>query len=502
MRFRISIQSKILVALLLSSIMSVAVVGFIGAVSGRNALREVESERLIELRESQKRQIEALFRQVTNSLIVYSGGFSIQQAVTAFAAGFDQLANSTISPAQQQAIVTYYQNEMIKPIARLTGEDVDLNAVMPSTNAQKYLQAYYTAAPRQDSTPVLDAGDGSAWSAANARFDFYMRGIVTRFDYRDALLLDLDGNVVYSANKGPDLGTNVLTGPYRESNLREAYQKALRANDVDFVWITDFQPYQPSSDAPTAWVVSPIGVGGKVDGVMALPLPIAKINNIMTANKHWEAAGMGAATETYLAGPDTLMRSDSRLFLEDPQEYRREVIAAGTRARHRGPSDPVGRHATGAARSTVRGCTPRNAAKPGMIDRGRLHGQQELEAYAPIVVPNSDLQWSILATRDDSDAFARLWQVHQSLAVGVDGDDFRNLRGLDADRTGGGAAGPAPRGGHAADQLRRLRSRDPGDVARRNRRSHRCFQRDEPEPRDQGGTPQRAAQENDRLLWR
>ncbi|MGV7694039.1 adenylate/guanylate cyclase domain-containing protein, partial [Mycobacterium kansasii] len=55
-----------------------------------------------------------------------------------------------------------------------------------------------------------------------------------------------------------------------------------------------------------------------------------KINYIMTANKQWQAAGMGAATETYLAGPDGLMRSDSRLFLEDPKEYRREVIAAGT----------------------------------------------------------------------------------------------------------------------------------------------------------------------------
>ena len=71
-------------------------------------------------------------------------------------------------------------------------------------------------------------------------------------------------------------------------------------------------------------------MNGKIDGVMALPVPIAKINKIMTADKHWHAAGMGPATETYLAGPDDLMRSDSRLFLEDPKEYRREAIAAGT----------------------------------------------------------------------------------------------------------------------------------------------------------------------------
>ena len=264
-RFRMSIQSKILVALLLSCILSVAVVGLIGALSGQSALREVESERLIELRESQKRQIEALFAEVTNSLDVYSSGFSVNQAVIALAGGFNQLANSTVTPAQQQAITNYYENQMIKPIKQVTGEEIDLNAVLPNTNSQKYLQANYTAVQTSNSEPPLDAGDGSAWSAANARYDFYMRDIVNRFDYRDALLFDMDGNVVYSVRKGPDLGTNILTGPYRESNLREAYRKALRANDVEYVWITDFQPYQPALGAPTAWAVSPIGINGKVD---------------------------------------------------------------------------------------------------------------------------------------------------------------------------------------------------------------------------------------------
>ena len=415
---RVGIQSKLLVTLLVCSIMSVAVVGLIGALSGRSALREVESERLIELRESQKRQVEALFKEVTNSLIIYSGGFSIVEATTSLTAGFAQLANATITPAQQQAIVNYYNNEMLKPIKQATGDVLDLNAVLPSSNAQKYLQAYYTAASTPDSMPVEDAGDGSAWSAANARFDFYMRGIVARFSYRDALLLDMQGNVVYTVKKGPDLGTNILTGPYRESNLRDAYQKALRSNDVDFVWITDFQPYQPQLDAPTAWVVSPVGMNGKIDGVMALPVPIAKINNIMTANKHWQAAGMGASTETYLAGPDNLMRSDSRLFLEDPQEYRREAIAAGT------PPDVVDQAIRLGGTTLVQpvpsaGLRAAQRGETGTVTGTDYMGNKELEAYAPLTVPNSDLHWSLLATRDDSDAFARLGKFSKTLVVAV-----------------------------------------------------------------------------------
>jgi hypothetical protein len=417
---RIGIQSKLLLTLLLCSILSIGVIGLIGALTGRSALREVESERLVELRQSQKRGVEALFREVTNSLIVYSGGFSINEAAAGLTAGFNQLANATITPAQQQALVNYYDNEMIKPMKRTTGDVIDINAVMPSSNAQKYLQAYYTASSRSatDSMPVEDAGDGSAWSAANARFGFYMRGIVTRFEYRDALLIDMQGNVVYSVMKGPDLGTNILTGPYRESNLRDAYQKALRSNDVDFVWITDFQPYQPQLDAPTAWVVSPVGMNGKIDGVLALPLPISKINSIMTANKQWQAAGMGPSTETYLAGPDDLMRSDSRVFLEDPQEYRREAIAAGT------PPDVVDRAIRLGGTTLVQpvgsaGLRAAQRGETGTVTGTDYMGNRELEAYAPLNIPNSNLHWSILATRDDSDAFARLGHFSKTLVIAV-----------------------------------------------------------------------------------
>ncbi|OBH86227.1 adenylate/guanylate cyclase domain-containing protein [Mycobacterium scrofulaceum] len=418
--FRIGLQSKLMLTLLLCSILSVGVIGFIGASSGRNALRQVESERLTELRESQARQVQSLFREVTNSLIVYSGGFSIFEAMTAFTDGFAQLSTATINPAQQQAIVNYYDDNMIKPIKRITGEDLDRNAILPSSNAQKYLQAYYTAPYRSisEARKVDDAGDGSAWSAANARYGFYMREIVTRFEYPDALLLDMQGNVVYSVNKGPDLGTNILTGPYRESNLRDAYQKALRSNDLSFVWITDFQPYQPELDTPTAWAVSLVGMNGKFNGVMALPLPISKINRIMTADKHWDAAGMGPSTETYLAGADNLMRSDSRLFLEDPAEYRREAVASGTppdvvdEAIRLGGTTLVQPVPTAGLRAAQRGQT-------GVLSATDYLGNRELEAYAPLTVPNSDLHWSILATRDNSDAFARLGRFSRTVVLTV-----------------------------------------------------------------------------------
>lgn len=416
------IQSKLLVTLLLCSIMSVAVVGLTGYVTGRNALQQVATERLLELRESHKRQLEGLFGEFTNSLEVYSSGFSAVQAIEAFTDGFNQLSNATISPAQQESIVNYYSNAVVKPISDLTGDDVDINALLPTSNSQKYLQANYTAqcASATESVSCSDAGDGSAWSTANARYNDFFRGIVTRFDYRDALLLDLHGNVVYTVSKGPDLGTNIFTGPYRETVLRDAYRKALRSNNVDFVWITDFQQYQPQLDAPTAWVVSPIGMAGKIEGVMALPLPISKINDIMNAHKHWEAVGMGRSTETYLVGPDNLMRSDSRLFLQNRDKYRREAMAGGT---PRDVVDSAIRLGTTVLVQPVPSAGVRAAQRgqTGVTKDTDYLGNRELQAYAPVDVPNSDLHWSIMATRDDWDAYQRLSTFGKTLVLAVAG---------------------------------------------------------------------------------
>jgi class 3 adenylate cyclase len=104
------------------------------------------------------------------------------------------------------------------------------------------------------------------------------------------------------------------------------------------------------------------------------------------------------------------------LFLEDPEKYRREAEAAGT------PSDIVDQairwHGTtlvqpvetAAVRAAQRGQTGT------VIDTGYL-GDRELAAYAPLHVPNSDLRWSILATRDTAEAFDLIESFTRTLVL-------------------------------------------------------------------------------------
>jgi class 3 adenylate cyclase len=398
---RVSIQSKLMLMLLTMSVLATGIAGGIGFQSGRQSLRAAVFDRLTSVREAQARVLQMGLNDIRGSLVIFSHGETVTAALNAFNAAFDQLANSTLDPAQSQALTDFYA----KRFASVKDGHLDVNALIPTSNAARYLQSRYTVPfpDRNQAVNVADAKDGSAWSAANARYNDYFSEIATRMGFRDAFLINPRGDVVYSAHKGVELGNNILTGPYRgEGNLPDAFRKAMATNDIDYVDTTDFAEYLPSGQ-PTAWMLVPVGPPGRAIGVMAVEYPAAIINQLMTADRQWARAGMGATGETFLVGKDDLMRSDSRLFLEDPQAYRADVIAAGTapeiadRAIKQGTTvliQPVGTKATAAAQRGETGT---------LIDTDYL-GHRALQAYSPLNLKGLD--WVVVASVTADEAFA------------------------------------------------------------------------------------------------
>ena len=398
---RVSIQSKLMLMLLTMSVLATAIAGGIGFQSGRSSLREAVFERLTGIREAQARVLEMGLSDITGSLLIYSRGETVAGALGAFNAAFDQLRDTPISPQENQSLVGYYTERF----RNAENGRLDINALVPTNNAARYLQSRYTVPfpDRDAAVRVDDARDNSAWSVVNARYNPYFREIVTRMGFRDAFLINARGDVVYTAYKGVELGTNILTGPYRgEGFLPDAFRKAMASNEIDYAASTDFAEYLPSGQ-PTAWMLVPIGPPGRAAGVMAVEYPASIVNRLMTADRQWERAGMGETGETFVVGKDDLMRSDSRLFLEDQQAYKRDVIAAGTapevaeRAIKQGTTvlvQPVGTKAT---ESAQRGET-------GTLIATDYLGHRALQAYAPLTLKGLD--WVIVASIDSEEAFA------------------------------------------------------------------------------------------------
>jgi methyl-accepting chemotaxis protein len=153
-----------------------------------------------------------------------------------------------------------------------------------------------------------DAGDGSTYSEAHAKLHSLARDFVTGRGYYDFFLIDLDGDIIYTVEKEADFGTNLFDGPYKDSGLADVFQRAITAERVDEVALSDIARYAPSNDAPAIFAGKLVrDHAGEPLGVLALQLPSDEIADIM----HF-TAGMGESGETYLVGEDLLMRSDSR----------------------------------------------------------------------------------------------------------------------------------------------------------------------------------------------
>jgi class 3 adenylate cyclase len=405
--------------LLTVSVISVLIAGGIGYASGTSSLRQAEYHRLTQLRESRSREITAYYRAITDGASIVTHGATAVNASRDFTAAFAELQSTPLPPDARASVSQYYTSVFGPDLAQRTGKEVDPKLFEPTSSAAIYLQNAYTVPAQGDFNKALaanTANDSSSWSAANARYQPFFADITKRFGFEDALILNTTGDVVYSAYKGVDLGTNLLSGPYKTTRLADSYRQAVQAVSVDETFVTDFERYAPSLGMPTPWVLTPIGSDGVITGVLALQLSLDRINDVMTGNQGWEKDGLGATGETYLAGTDKLMRSVSRELLTDPDNFVKDVVKDGT------PEDVAKREVE------VKGSTLLQPVDTLAVNRALTGesgitadedyiGPVSLVAYAPLDIPGLD--WVIVAKVDESEALAPVNTFARNIALSI-----------------------------------------------------------------------------------
>ena len=405
--------------LLAVSVIAAVVVGVIAVLNGRDSLRAAAFDQLQSLRETRAGEIERTFQAIQADVVLDSRNANTVEASREFNAGFAALESTELAPDQQAALEAYYSDDFIPKLDERTESTADESVLLPKSNAERYLQYHYTVPSAGDfdaAIAVDDAGDGSEWSAARAEHHDDFRLSVESRGYEDLLMLDAQGNVVYSAYSGVDLGTNVLTGPYAGGELTKAYQESMQSNSVDSFVQTDFGRYQPSLGVPTAWITSPIGSDGEITGVLAVQLPIDRINVVTTGNEAWKSDGLGDTGEVYIVGPDGLMRSVSRLLIEDPKEFEKRVIAGGT------PPDVAEREVFVKGNVLLQPASTDaiDAALKGdfveQIEQG-YDGRESLVAAAPLFIDG--LQWVIVSSKSTDEAFQPVSEFTRTLLIAM-----------------------------------------------------------------------------------
>jgi signal transduction histidine kinase/CheY-like chemotaxis protein len=177
---------------------------------------------------------------------------------------------------KKQSQIDAYLNERIRDINRET-TDPDLVNLLEKLAGSARTHGIESEAYRREREllrPIF---------SAHAETDFYY----------DSLLLDAQGNVLMTLRKEQDQGTNLIHGPWRNSNLAAGFRLA---RDYLYTHLTPFQRYAPSLDAPAAFLLAPVVQAGEFVGAIALQMNLEQLQQVVA-----DRNGLGVTGETVLA---------------------------------------------------------------------------------------------------------------------------------------------------------------------------------------------------------
>ncbi len=151
----------------------------------------------------------------------------------------------------------------------------------------------------------LDTAKKDAYDRAHKQYHPAFLKHLQGQGYYDLFLINPAGTIVYSVMKERDFGTNLLTGPYKDTGLATVFQKALKSKG-DEIAMSEFEAYGPSGGNAASFVATPIMQNGRAIGVLAYQLPNARFN-VMYSNKK----GLGETGETILVSTKGEVINDS-----------------------------------------------------------------------------------------------------------------------------------------------------------------------------------------------
>lgn len=414
---QLSIKSKLILMLLLVSGFSTLFTAALGYRSGQINLTNRVFNQLISVRASKAYQIESYFKNIQNHTQTLSEDLSIVAAVEEFDAAFQQLEKTSQPAAATQALEGYYRNQFLPRLDKYHAGTPNLPAYLASDPATRHLQYNYIAAnpnPVGKKQQLVAAKDGSTYSKVHGRYHPIFRNIVSRFGYYDMFLINPKGQIVYTVFKETDYATNLESGPYKDSNLAQLVRDVITSKEKGFTQLVDFAAYAPSYGTPAAFIAAPIYNGPKLVGVLAFQMPVNEINNVMTGNQDWKQDGLGQSGETILVGSDTLMRSASRFFLEDPKGYLAQLESRGFK---KDAIERLSQYDTTILQQPVAtpAVTKAIAGGSGTLRVVDYRGIPVLSSYAPLQIDG--LHWVILSQMDLAEAYAPIHAFQRQILI-------------------------------------------------------------------------------------
>ena len=249
--------SKLILQTVLPAVVAVSVLLGIVTLVASNALQDAAERSLAAVAEARREEVHSYLDRMQQDIVALGSAPAVIDALGAFAAAFSACGSAADSQLQQ--------------IYTPTGEF--------SGNRRGACQNGYTQ--------------------AHGQHDAFFRQRHVAYGWHDMLLVDRQGNVVYSLHKGSDFATNLLSGPWRQSGLARAATLALHQPVSGVPAFSDAERYPAASNHPGMFLAIPVlePGSGRPLGALAVRIAFEPLDKLM----HFKA-GLGDSGEAFVVG--------------------------------------------------------------------------------------------------------------------------------------------------------------------------------------------------------
>ena len=352
-----SIRMKTIIATVAIVVVAAIIIAWLSVSYSSKSLLDSERDKLVVARDNRAVTLHEYFNQLDRVLYALSQNNDIVSAVSSFSTAFYEVSDEPEERMEllQKAYIELNPNGQKNKLVTIRSiEGIPDDLVSTLFSYDDYHSYYH---------PILEK-----LREAN--------------EFADVILIDVDGNVVYTALKERDFATNLVNGPWKDSNLANLYK--LLKTATTGVHYVDFAKYGPSDGKPAAFAgITLKNEYDEVVGFLAVQINVNDINAIMT-----DTAGMGDTGQTYIIGPDGYLRSDTR--------FDKDAIL-NKQIKMRALEAIFKNHATGVEEDTD------------------YRGHKVLVAYMPF--EHHEINWGIVAQKDKSEMLAPIGSLRNAIII-------------------------------------------------------------------------------------
>jgi methyl-accepting chemotaxis protein len=244
-----------------------------------NVLLNKSKEELVLIRDLKKQQLEKFFSDLKKHIELLTKDQTIQTGMQEFKTAFDQLVQTNNQdPNKQNYInlsIAQHYNNILKQYKEHseTKDRIDFSVFLQNLNYPSImLQTKYMT--NQDHAPI----DIGSYADIHDKYHAVFQKIIDEYKYHDLLLLDLNGNIIYSTKKNIDFASSIISGAFSNTELANIFNTTKYSTpNEDQVIISNFSEYLPDYKEPILFAASKI----QNFGVLITSIGLSSINSLV-----------------------------------------------------------------------------------------------------------------------------------------------------------------------------------------------------------------------------